>query len=85
MSDQQKEAKTAGRIAFEAYSEAVQGKTHDGKAIPPWDELTRLVQGGWEAAAKAVAKDVAATFLQTMLDNLVKRELSREGERSDDE
>jgi hypothetical protein len=48
--------KTMGQVAFEAYCDAVGGKTYDGKPIPGWDELhgDRLkVQGGWEAAALA--------------------------------
>lgn len=53
--------KTLGRIAFEAYCTAVGGQTFDGKPIPGWDELhgDRLkVQGGWEAAAQAIADKV---------------------------
>ena len=49
--------KTLGRVAFEAYCEAVGGTTYDGKPIPGWDELSgdrATVQGGWEAAAEAI-------------------------------
>lgn len=43
------------RIAFEAYSASVDGKTHDGRPIPSWDDLTPAVRQAWDAAAQAVA------------------------------
>lgn len=45
---------TAGRTAFDAYSKAVDGVTHDGRFIPQWDDLTDTVRDAWEAAAQAV-------------------------------
>lgn len=44
---------TPGRIAFDAYSQAMGGRTHDGQPIPPWSQLGHLIQQGWEAAALA--------------------------------
>lgn len=46
---------TLGNIAFQAYTAAVGGRTHDDKAIPKWDDLTVTVRTGWEVAADAVA------------------------------
>lgn len=43
-----------GRVAFNAYREAVEGVTYDGQIIPQWDNLTDEVRAGWEAAADAV-------------------------------
>lgn len=43
-----------GKIAFEAYGSAVLGKTHDGKIIPQWDELSEEVKGAWESSARHV-------------------------------
>lgn len=42
------------RRAFEAYAEAVGGKTVIGTRIPSWDDLGDKVRGGWIAAARAV-------------------------------
>lgn len=44
----------AGRLAFEAYSVSVGGKTHDDKPIPAWGDLTESVRTAWGAAASAV-------------------------------
>lgn len=55
------EIPSLGQVAFEAYCDAVGGKTFDGKPIPGWNELhgDRLkVQGGWEAAAQAIRQHV---------------------------
>ena len=41
-----------GRAAFEAYSASKGGKTHDGKPIPPWEDLGGDVRAGWQAAAE---------------------------------
>lgn len=49
--------KTPGQINFEAYAESVGGKTYDAKPIPPWDQLTDVVQAGWEAGAVGVLKE----------------------------
>jgi hypothetical protein len=48
---------TRGKVAFQAYSKAVGRKTHDGKPIPEWEDLSETVRNGWEAAANAVVKD----------------------------
>lgn len=45
------------RVAFEAYGASTGGKTWDGKAIPPFDEVrvrTPHVAAAWEAAVAAV-------------------------------
>lgn len=52
---------TLGRIAFEAYREAVGGKTFDGKPIPGWADLhgdADKIRAGWEAAAGRTADAV---------------------------
>ena len=41
----------AGRVAFDAYTSAVGGKTHDNKPIPGWEALTPTVRKGWIVAA----------------------------------
>lgn len=43
----------AGRAAFEAYVARMGGQTHDGRDVPPWDELGDDVRAGWAAAAAA--------------------------------
>ena len=45
-----------GRIAFEAYNDAVGGKPWDGKPIPGWDAVTDKVRDGWRTAAIAARK-----------------------------
>ena len=47
---------TYGQIAFEAYSEHQGGLTHDGRSIPPWEELTDPIRGAWEESAWAVIR-----------------------------
>lgn len=47
------DTRSAGRKAFEAYAAHVGGKTHDGKPIPGWENLTDAVREGWDAAALA--------------------------------
>jgi hypothetical protein len=48
---------TLGQIAFEAYNEAVGGKTWDGKPIPAWAEINEKVRNGWEQSALAVVRE----------------------------
>jgi hypothetical protein len=43
-----------GRIGFEAYAKQVGGKTYDGKDIPKWEDVGKVVQDGWRAAGVAV-------------------------------
>lgn len=43
-----------GKLAFERYVEAMEGMTHDGKGIPPWNALGEKVQNAWIVAAEAV-------------------------------
>lgn len=48
---------TLGRIAYEAYSEAVDGKSVRGEGLPSWDEQVEKnhdVAAAWCAAAQAV-------------------------------
>ena len=56
MDDQEK---SYGQINFEAYAEAVGGKTFDDKPIPEWSALPEKVREGWEAGANAVIADIA--------------------------
>jgi len=41
-----------GKKAFNAYCVVVHGVTHDGKAIPPWSQLTPQIRAGWVAAGR---------------------------------
>ena len=54
-----------GRVAYEAYREAVGGKSVRGEALPSWDEQVQDnhdVAAAWCAAAQAV---IAATIERT--------------------
>lgn len=51
-----------GRVAYEAYSAAVDGQSVKGEALPSWDEQVKDnhdVAAAWCAAAQAV---ITATF-----------------------
>lgn len=66
MSDQESKVKLESferlaEIGFRAYNEAAGGKTHDGKDIPPFDEMKKGGKpqvGYWCAAAAAIAEEV---------------------------
>lgn len=45
-----------GRIAFQAYSDEMGGKTYDGKDIPKWENVGQKVQDAWRAAGVAVLR-----------------------------
>lgn len=53
---------TLGRIAFEAYSRAMNGKTYDGKPIPKWEDLSEAVREGWRQATIAVQQNMVETI-----------------------
>lgn len=44
------------KLAFDAYSKAVGGKTFDGRPIPQWEDVGETVRAGWIAAANAVVE-----------------------------
>lgn len=46
--------KSFGQIAFDAYTDAKQGTTFDGRPIPKWEDLGEPVRNAWEASAQAV-------------------------------
>ncbi|MGR3870995.1 hypothetical protein ACUXZZ_20675 [Streptomyces graminifolii] len=48
-----------GQLNYLAYSEAVGGRTHDGRTMLAWEDLGEKVQGGWIAGAASVADHVA--------------------------
>ncbi len=48
------------RTAFAAYGDAAGGLTHDGRAIPVWEDLGEHVQQAWIAAVTAVFRKIAA-------------------------
>jgi hypothetical protein len=52
-------SKTLGQIAFEAYSDARSGITHDGNPIPGWELLGGEIQNAWEAGAQAAVSTSA--------------------------
>jgi hypothetical protein len=43
-----------GRLAYEAYAEAVGWKTYEGRPLLSWADLPVGVQRGWRASANAV-------------------------------
>lgn len=43
-----------GRVAFEKYKHVRRGVTHNGEAIPTWDELDEGIRDAWEDAAQTV-------------------------------
>lgn len=69
-----------GRIAFEAYSKSVGGKTYDNKPIPAWDDLTDQVRAGWTTAAAEVAErlsQITQAAVGMALDDWANRTLPR--------
>ena len=56
--------KSLGRIAFEAYNAhgPNAGKTHDGRLVPAWEDMTDDVRSKWEAAAVAVKAQAELTI-----------------------
>lgn len=48
-----------GKLAWDAYSLTVGGKTFDGKPLPTWEQLGLPQKQGWNAAAIAVMNAVA--------------------------
>lgn len=46
-----------GELAFNAYREAVNKITFDGKPIPLWIDIGERQKIGWRAAAEAVAEE----------------------------
>jgi hypothetical protein len=43
-----------GQRAYAAYGESTGGLTHDGRQMPPWEDLGENVQTAWNVAAYAV-------------------------------
>lgn len=50
---------TPAQIAYHAYSAATNGRTHDDRPMPTWNQLGHRIQHAWAAAAQAVL-DAAA-------------------------
>jgi hypothetical protein len=48
--------KCAGQVAFEAYRNAVNQITYDGKPIPEWEALGERQRIGWRAAAEEIIR-----------------------------
>lgn len=63
-----------GQIAFEAYAATVGGRTHDGRTIPSWENLTPEVRAGWIAAATAANGAPVTHTRQVLLEVLNERE-----------
>ncbi len=61
-----------GKKNYEAYAKKVGGRTHDGQAMPAWDEtpgercLTDNIRRGWVAGALAVKIEVTHQHPDTM-------------------
>lgn len=56
-----------GRIAFNAYAEAMNNVAYDGTMIPQWDELKPEIRDGWNVAANAVHEVVGTTVIEPTL------------------
>ena len=48
-----------GRIAYEAYGEALDWQTFAGDPMPSWDEQDPGLKDAWDAAAQAVARELS--------------------------
>lgn len=64
-----------GRTAFQAYAEHVQGVTHDGRVIPPWEEIAPETQEAWSVSVRAALELLGFTVAVD-----VSRETSPEGD-----
>jgi hypothetical protein len=49
----------AGKVAYEAYRTHRQGKTHDGREMPAWDDLGSDIQEAWNHAGSATIDEVS--------------------------
>lgn len=47
--------RTPGRVAYDAYGDAVEWRAVSGDRMPRWDEQDELRRAAWEAAAMAGA------------------------------
>lgn len=56
-------ARTLGRIAFEAHAAKIGGFDYIGNRIAPWTAQPDQVKEAWEAAARAVEARVPKTSL----------------------
>ncbi|MFF9894984.1 hypothetical protein [Streptomyces longispororuber] len=43
-----------GQRAYAAYGEVTGGLTHDGRTMPPWEQLGEDVQAAWTVAASTL-------------------------------
>jgi len=43
-----------GQRAYAAYGEATGGLTHDGRAMPAWEDLGEQIQMAWTVSARAI-------------------------------
>ncbi|WP_151480616.1 hypothetical protein [Streptomyces albicerus] len=41
-----------GQKAYAAYGETTGGRTHDGRAMPAWEDLGEEIQTAWTVAAR---------------------------------
>ena len=64
------------KLAYEAYCEAVGGKSWDGKPLQKWDDLPESIQLAWAVAAKAVA-DFTKQAMQHSFDEAVLAAIDR--------
>lgn len=51
---QRPEPPDLGRRAYETYGESTGGLTHEGRAMPVWEDLGEQVQTAWTVAARAI-------------------------------
>ncbi|MBW5420262.1 hypothetical protein GKQ77_01585 [Streptomyces sp. BG9H] len=43
-----------GQRAYAAYGEVTGGLTHDGRTMPPWEDLGEDIQAAWTVAASSL-------------------------------
>lgn len=53
-----------GKIAFNAYAEAMNNVAYDGTTIPQWDQLKPEIQNGWQVAAATVQQVAGTTSIE---------------------
>lgn len=49
-----------GRVAFEAYGDAVSWTAYNGQPMPQWPEVSEAIREGWRSAAMAVRERCVA-------------------------
>lgn len=71
--------KTPGHSAFDGYNNhgPNAGKTHDGKDVPPWENLGDITRERWEAGARSAIRDRFAYSAGRLTDEQLKDAFGR--------